>query len=185
MADHQHVDDGRREPRPQDPPGAERWASYLDWLREDVIAQVLTLPPADQRTSRLASGWTPLEMLSHLLHMEQRWFVWGFLAEPVQDPWGDWNTPEPWLDDDADRTLPEARWVVADDVAAEDLAVRLRAMGERTRAVLRDHPPEARAATGGRFGDDPPSLDWICVHVLVEYARHAGHVDVVAELSRG
>jgi uncharacterized damage-inducible protein DinB len=185
MADPQRAASGPREPGPEGPAGPERWAGYLDWLREDVVAQVLALDPGEQRTTRLASGWTPLEMLSHLLHMEQRWFVWGFLGEAVARPWGDWNTPEPWLSDDADRTRPEARWVVADEISAVDLVTRLREVGDRTRAVLRDHPMDARGATGGRFGDDPPTLGWICLHVLVEYARHAGHVDVAAELSRG
>ena len=48
---------------------------------------------------RLPSGWTPLELLDHVAHMEQRWFVWGFLGEPVADPWGDSQRrarPRPW-----------------------------------------------------------------------------------------
>lgn len=173
------------EPPPDGPGSAARWAGYLDWLREEVIAAVLALEPAERRATRLPSGWSPVEMLSHLLHMEQRWFVWGFLGESVDEPWGDWTVPEPWLADDSDATRPGARWVVPDDITAEDLAGRLRTLGERTRAVLVEHPMDARAATGGRFGEDPPTLGWICFHVLVEYARHAGHVDVAAELSRG
>ena len=58
MAD-ERDDDGPREPRPAGPAGPQRWLDYLDWLREDVIAQVLALSPAEQRTTRLASGWTP------------------------------------------------------------------------------------------------------------------------------
>lgn len=177
-------------PSPAEPPpeglgGPERWAGYLDWLREDVVRAVLALDPAERRATRLPTGWSPLEMLSHLLHMEQRWFVWGFLGEAVEAPWGDWNVPEPWLADDSDATRPAARWVVPEDVSAEALAARLRALGERTNGILREHPMEARAGTGGRFGDDPPTLGWICFHVLVEYARHAGHVDIAVELSRG
>ena len=45
-----------------------------------------------------------------------------------------------------------------------------------------------RGAVGGRFADDgtpPPTLAWICFHVLQEYARHAGHLDVVRELADG
>ncbi|WP_310529009.1 DUF664 domain-containing protein, partial [Nocardioides sp.] len=99
--------------------GAERWAGYLDWVRGDLAAKVLSLSYADQRTSRVPSGWTPLELLSHVLHMERRWFVWGFLGEQVDQPWGDWSTDEPWLSDDSDETLPAARWVVAEDVTAE------------------------------------------------------------------
>lgn len=172
----------RREPGKDTPAGAQRWADYLEWLREDVITAVLSLPPAEQRELRVPSGWSPLELLNHVLHMEQRWFVWGFLGETVDDPWGDWNVPEPWTSDDSDETKPSARWQVADGVTGAALAARLRALGERTRAVLLEHPLDATGASGGRFGEDPPTLEWICFHVLAEYARHAGHLDVSTEI---
>lgn len=171
------------EPPKSGPDGGARWAAYLDWCREEIITGVLSLPYDGQRTARVPSGWTPIELLSHVLHMEQRWFVWGFLGEPVDSPWGDWNVDEPWTSDDSDDTRPRARWTVSADVTADELAGRLRALGERTRSVLRDFPLDARANPGGRFDQDPPTLEWICFHVLAEYARHAGHLDIVVELS--
>ena len=174
------------EPPKSGPAGAARWSAYLDWVRGDLARGVLELSYEDQRTPRVRSGWTPLELLSHCLHMEQRWFVWGFLGEQVAEPWGDWNTDEPWLSDASDEIRPEARWVVPGGVTAEALAERLDAVAARTRGVLRDFPLDATAAPGGRFGRDgdgePPTLEWICFHVLAEYARHAGHLDIVVEL---
>ena len=170
------------EPAAVGPAGAARWAGYLEWLREEVIGAVLALGPEEQRHARVPSGWSPLEMLSHLLHMERRWIVWGFLGEPVADPWGDWNVVDPGL---AGGGGAAARWAVGADDTAEDLAERLRALGERTRGVLLAEPPEAHARVGGRFPEAPPTLEWICFHVLVEYARHAGHLDISTELSRG
>ena len=61
----------------------------------------------------------------------------------------------------------------------------LRSVGERTRVVLASTPLERVAATGGRFDEDPPTLAWICFHVLQEYARHVGHLDIVVELAGG
>ena len=165
------------EPHKEGPTGNARWAAYLDWVREEIVDGVLALPPDDQRGSRLPSGWSPIELLSHVLHMEQRWFVWGFLGEQVDEPWGDWTVDEPWNED------TPGRWYVAPDVTAEELVERLRAIGDRTRSVLRDFPMAATASPGGRFADDPPSLEWICFHVLAEYARHAGHLDIAAELA--
>ena len=165
------------EPAKQGAAGADRWIGYLDWVRADIAEAVLGLDPADQRTARVPSGWTPIELLSHVLHMEQRWFVWGFLGEEVAEPWGDWTVDEPW-DDDAD-----GRWHVPAEVTAEDLAARLDAMGARTREVLRSHPLDAVSSPGGRFADDPPTLEWICFPVLAEYARHAGHLDIVVEIT--
>lgn len=170
------------EPTKQGPAGAQRWAAYLDWVREEVIAGVAGLSADVQRRSLVPSGWSPLELLSHVLHMEQRWFVWGFLGEEVDEPWGDWSTDEPGLADDADETKPGARWGVPADVNDEDLIERLRAVGGRTRRVLEEYPLAAPAASGGRFGANPPTLEWICFHVLAEYARHAGHLDIVVEL---
>ena len=90
------------------------------------------------------------------------------------------RSDEPW-DPEANRN-GDARWVVADDVTAEELAERLAAIGARTTAILRDFPLDATASPGGRFADDPPSLEWICFHVLAEYARHAGQLDVAVEV---
>jgi uncharacterized damage-inducible protein DinB len=170
-----------REPRKSGAAGARRWSDYLDWVRAELADGVLALTPEQQRTTLVPSGWTPLELLSHVLHMEQRWFVWGFLGEAVDEPWGDWNTDEPWRSDDSDDTEPAARWQVPPGVTADDLAERLAAMGGRTREVLASYPLDALASVGGRFAQDPPTLEWICFHVLAEYARHAGHLDIVAE----
>jgi uncharacterized damage-inducible protein DinB len=171
------------EPAKTDPAGAERWAGYLAWVRADMIDAVLALPAEQRRQARVPSNWTPIELLSHVLHMEQRWFVWGFLGEPVDDPWGDWNVEEPFRSDDSDETRPAARWVVADDVTAEQIAERLTALGQRTSQILGAYALDAVASPGGRFAENRPTLEWICFHVLAEYARHAGHLDIVAELS--
>ncbi|GAA4816526.1 DUF664 domain-containing protein [Nocardioides caeni] len=169
------------EPTSTGQPGPGRWAAYLDWLREDVILAVLRLSRQEQRTARVPSGWSPLELLNHLLHMEQRWFVWGFLAEPVAEPWGDWDVADPGR---APSGVAPA-WRVPEGVTAEDLAERLRAVGRRTTEIVADHALAERARVGGRFAADPPTLEWICFHVLTEYARHAGHLDVVVEIGGG
>lgn len=168
------------EPRPSGASGAERWADYLDWLRDGLIDAVLALDDTEQRTTRLPSGWTPIELLNHVLHMEQRWFVWGFLAEPVPAPWGDWGR-DPGTGTVA-GTAPA--WRVPPGVTAGELAERLRAVGRRTTEVLAAHDLATTARTGGRFTADPPTLEWICFHVLAEYARHAGHLDVAVEIGR-
>jgi uncharacterized damage-inducible protein DinB len=143
---------------------------YLDFYRATVLRKVASLPQEGLRRSLLPSGWTPLEMLSHLAHMERRWIVWGFLGEAVADPWGDGGGDH---------------WQVPDDVSVEDLVALLLRTGERTTRVLTEHPLQETAATGGRFRADPPTLAWICFHVLQEYARHAGHLDVAVELAGG
>jgi hypothetical protein len=145
---------------------------YLDYYRQTVEAKVRGLGPADLRSSRLPSGWTPLELVKHLTFMERRWLVWGFLAEQVDDPWGDD------LDD---------RWHVAGDETLDGLLDALHAGGDRTREILQHADLTSSAAVGGRFTkeDDQPTLVWILFHVLQEYARHAGHLDIARELADG
>jgi hypothetical protein len=95
--------------------------------------------------------------------------VWGFLGEPLPDPWGDQG--------------PDGRWSTTDSL--ESLLERLEAGAARTESVLLEHALDAPAALGGRFDADPPTLHAISFHVLQEYARHAGHLDVVRELVDG
>lgn len=151
-------------------------AAYLRYYRTTVVEKCRALPEAELRRTRLPSGWTPLELLSHLAFMEQRWFVWGFLGEQVAEPWGD--------NAGADRG---ARWRVGPETSLADVGAFLDGVAARTEEVLVSSSPDALAATTGRFriGPEVPTLRWICFHVLQEYARHAGHLDIVVELAGG
>ncbi|MFF0338766.1 DinB family protein [Kribbella sp. NPDC004875] len=147
---------------------------YLDRYRGIIESKLTGLPEADLRTSRLPSGWTPLELLKHLIFMERRWLRWGFTAEQVAHPWGD----------SADN--PDGPWTLEPGDTLAGLVAQLHAGGEFTRQVVSGADPAAIAAAGGRFGtDDRPTLNWILFHVLEEYARHAGHLDVARELADG
>ena len=123
----------------------------------------------------MPSGWTPEELLNLLIHMERRWFVWGFLAEQVPDPWGD-----------HEGGVDGGPWSVPDDVTAAALVERLHDGGRRTTEILTTTPLDTRGALGGLFQAEPaPRLLWIGFHVLQEYARHAGHLDIARELADG
>lgn len=145
---------------------------YLDYYREQAVERCAGLTPEQLHATFLPSGWTPAGLLTHLAFMERRWLVWGFLAEPVDEPWGDHvggHLGDGWVP--RDRDLPA-------------LAGRLHDGGRRTREIVEAHALDQRGAVGGRFtGDDePPHLQWILAHVLQEYARHVGHLDIVREL---
>jgi Protein of unknown function (DUF664) len=147
---------------------------YLDHYRGVIETKLTGLSDTDLRSSRLPSGWTPLELLKHLVFMERRWLRWGFTAEQVEHPWGD----------SADD--PDGRWTLEPGDTLETLLAQLRAGGEFTNRVVPGVDPATRGAAGGRFTpDDRPTLNWILFHVLQEYARHAGHLDVARELADG
>jgi hypothetical protein len=86
------------------------------------------------------------------------------------------------------KIRPAAGTPAPGDTAA-DLIAALRAAGELTRAIVSGAELADVSALGGRFSDsDPrprPTLAWILVYVLQEYARHAGHLDIARELIDG
>jgi len=83
------------------------------------------------------------------------------------------------------KTLTDPRELLLGYVEAYRNAMRRKVADARERAV---RPPAAvgmdaaRAAQAPRL---PPTLGWIFCHVLQEYARHLGHLDVVIELAGG
>jgi Protein of unknown function (DUF664) len=150
------------------------FVDYLDFYRSTIEEKLTGMSDAELRRSRLPSGWTPIELLKHLVFMEQRWLVWGFEAEPVEAPWGDRG--------------PADTWYVSDAESLSDLLAALHRGGARTREIVEGADLEALGAVGGRFGSNeepPPTLIWILFHALQEYARHAGHLDIARELSDG
>lgn len=147
------------------------FAGYLDFFRSRVISKIEGLPESALRQSRLPSGWTPVELLKHLTYVELRWLEWGFEGLPVDDPWGD-NRGD--------------RWYVADAETLDDLVAGLRLQAERSRAVIEAHDLSERGRPGPRWeGAPPPTLERILFHLVQEYARHLGHLDIVAELAGG
>lgn len=148
---------------------------FLDYYRSAVDRKIQGLSPAELHTSRLPSDWSPLQLLKHLVYMERRWLVWGFLAKPIPAPHGDENAEGHW------QALPED--------TAPDLLAALHAGGDRTREIVQRHELTDMARTGGRFQETDaqpaPTLAWILCYVLQEYARHCGHLDVARELADG
>lgn len=54
------------------------------------------------------------------------------------------------------------------------------------RAVIESHELDERGAPGPRWDSaSPATLERVLFHLLQEYARHVGQLDVVAELAGG
>jgi len=144
---------------------------YLDYFRETVVAKVSALPDDELRYSRLPSGWTPLELPKHLRYVELRWIQWGFQGGEVEEPWGDQRGD---------------RWYVAPEETRDALVAALRAQATHTATVAANTELTAVGAPGPRWEGAPPaSLERVLFHLLQEYARHLGQLDVVAELAGG
>jgi Protein of unknown function (DUF664) len=160
-------------PEPTDPLAsrAEVFLAYLDFFRSVVVSKVEGLPDSALRGSCLPSGWTPIQLLRHLTYVELRWLVWGFEGRGVDDPWSDEQ---------------DGRWYVAPDESLADLVAALDAQATITRGIVLANPLSHVGRPGERWeGADPPTLERILFHLVQEYARHAGHLDIVRELADG
>ena len=147
--------------------------AYLDYYRDTLLRKLDGLSETELRISRLPSGWTPLELLKHLAFVERRWLRWGFMGEHVDPVWGE-NDPE------------TGKWSVEADESAKSVRTLFREECAASRASVSGARLADIARGGGRFGPgQPPALSWILFHVLQEYARHVGQLDVVRELADG
>jgi hypothetical protein len=150
---------------------AEVFLGYLDYFRSVLVSKVEALPSDEVRQSRLLSGWTPLELVKHLTFVERRWLVWGFEGVAVEEPWGD---------------SVDGRWQLGEGDTRAVLIDGLRAQAAETRRIVEGNDLAAIGQPGPRWdGREPPTLERILFHLLQEYARHVGHLDIVAEISGG
>jgi Protein of unknown function (DUF664) len=160
-------------PEPTDPAAsrAEVFLRYLDFFRDRVVSKLGGLPPAELRASRLMSGWAPIELIKHLRYTEMRWLEWGFEGLDRSDAWDDSR---------------DGRWYVGPDETLDELVLSLYAQAERTRAIVTEHALDDVGQPGPRWdGAKPATLERVLFHLLQEYARHVGQLDVVSEISGG
>lgn len=148
-------------------------SGYLNHNRDVVTRKLDGMSESELHRARLPSGWTPLGLLKHLTYVERRWFRWGFMAEPVENPWG--------------PNGPDSDWIVQPGETEKTLLISFHEECDRSRAIVAAADLSDVSRTGGRFNppDEHPTLIWILFHVLQEYARHAGHLDIVRELADG
>lgn len=143
---------------------------WLDGQRRHVAEQVEAMPPAARRRSQVPSGWTARGVLRHLtLDVERVWFRAVMAGEDVELPQGyeGWTAPEDQSDEELlEQYAAECRLATA---AIDPLAL------------------DAEPVWWFEGEDGPPhsSLREVILHVLVETATHAGHLDICRELVDG
>ena len=129
---------------------------------------------AGLRATIAASSMTLGGLLKHMAYVESDWFSRWLHGREREPPWdaADW------------RADPDWDW----HSAAQDSPEQLRALWEDAVARV------AEALAGGGLEQlarrtwptgEAPSLRWILVHLIEEYARHNGHADLLREALDG
>jgi pimeloyl-ACP methyl ester carboxylesterase/uncharacterized damage-inducible protein DinB len=163
--------------RPEPPLAGDETATllgFLDYQRATLAWKCSGLDAAGLGATVGASSMTLGGLLKHLAYVEDNWFGRWLLGLDRDPPWDtvDWQADPDW------------DW----HSAAEDTPEQL--LGLWQAAVARSRSRVAQALAGGGL-DGParrtwpdgraPSLRWILVHMIEEYARHNGHADLLRE----
>ena len=144
---------------------------FLDYYREVLRRKLAGLDSADLNRSVGASSLTLGGILKHLSLVEGQWFVEDILGQQLADPWSaiDWNSDRDWdfasAADDTPDYLLELH-AKACDQSRQILA----GIDDLDTLVAREH------GSGERF-----NVRWVLIHMIEEYARHAGHADLIRE----
>jgi uncharacterized damage-inducible protein DinB len=173
MTDRTDVDEhGRPEP-PVSGDEAATLLGFLDYQRGTLAWKCAGLDAAGLRATVGVSTMTLGGILKHMAYVEHAWFS-RLYDHPAAAPWDavDW---------DAD---PDWEW----HSAADDPPERLRALWqdnvERSRALTAEALADGGLGLVARYrwpDGRSPSLRWILVHMIEEYARHNGHADLLRE----
>lgn len=175
------MDDIDEHGRPHPPHDADEVATlrgFLEHHRATLAWKCRDLDAAGLAATTAATSMTLGGLLKHLALVEDHWFTRWLHDRPMPEPWAsiDWSVDPDW------------EWHSAAGQAPEELFALWEASCERSRAAVE----EALAAGGlaqqaARSTDDgkAPSLRWILVHMVEEYARHNGHADLLREAVDG
>ena len=141
-------------------------SAFLDPYRETMIWKLKGLTREQASRRLVPSESTLLGVVKHLAYVERYWFH-GFKGDPVSFPWKD----------DEDNT----EFVIEPSDTVESVTALYEGEIAKSRKIL--ERSSLNDLTRGSTG--PISLRWIMVHMLEETARHAGHADILRELTDG
>jgi uncharacterized damage-inducible protein DinB len=169
-----HLDDqGRPEP-PLLSDETETLVGFLEYQRATFAWKCSGLDTAGLKVTVGASTMTLGGMLKHLAYYEDHWFSYRMRGNDRQPQWNDdnWDTDPDWEWNSAAEDSPEALHTLWQNAVS-----RSRDLLSETLAAGDLGQPARRGWPDGRT----PSVRWIVLHMIEEYARHNGHADLIRE----
>ena len=162
--------------RPEPPVGSgeiEMLLGFLDYQRSTLEWKTRGLDATGFAQRVSPSSMTLGGILKHLAWVEDHWFSYFLFNVDRSEPWKsvDWSADQNWEWNSASSDSPEdlrALWTAACERSRENVRSVISAgLGQR---AVRTWP-----------NGESPSLRWIIVHMIEEYARHNGHADYLRE----
>jgi hypothetical protein len=146
----------------------------LDDKRQHILSNIDGLTDDQLRTATLPSGWTPIELVSHLTLGDERYWFSSIIGGDDLD----------WI-----PSGPRADWTSGAGTNTAAIIDGYRSQIDASNTVLAgvgaDDPPRRRDPLWDTWGIDFPTVRIIVVHMIVETATHAGHLDAAVELVDG
>ncbi|MDQ1692046.1 MAG: hypothetical protein QOD87_2154 [Pseudonocardiales bacterium] len=163
--------------RPEPPLAADETATllgFLEYQRATLAWKCAGLDAAGLRARVAASSMTLGGMLKHLAYVEDLWCSRWLHGRDRRPPWDtvDWDADPDWEWHSAAEDSPEQLHALWQDAVARSRTLVAEALADGGLERLAQRTwPEGEA----------PSLRWIVVHLIEEYARHNGHADLLRE----
>ena len=163
--------------RPEPPIAADETAAilgFLDYQRATLGWKCAGVDAAGLAATVGASSMTLGGLLKHMAYVEDHWFSRSLHGRDPAPPWNtvDWTADRDW------------EWHSAADDTPEQLDSLWREAVARSRSLVADALADGgldRLARRGWPDGTAPSLRWIMLHMIEEYARHNGHADLLRE----
>jgi len=141
-------------------------SAFLDRYRETMIWKLQGLSKEQASRRLVPSDTTLLGVVKHLAYVERYWFH-DFKGDPISFPWNEGE--------------PEREFVIE----REDNVESITALYEGEIARSREIVEQSSLDDLSKPAKEPLSLRWIMIHMIEETARHAGHADILRELTDG
>jgi Protein of unknown function (DUF664) len=139
--------------------------SMLDRNRAELINTVCGLSEAAARRRLVASLTTPIGLLKHAAVAERIWFQHVLAGLPESEC-------------DGGTTPGDASFIVDDNETLADVIAEFEHASERSRVIAADFDLDD-TRTHPRVGD--VSLRFVYLLAIEDFARHAGHGDILRE----
>lgn len=151
---------------------------FLDYQRATLAWKCGELDAAELRTTIAASSLTLGGILKHMAWVEDYWCSHRLRGHAPRPPWdtADWKSDPDWeFTTAADETPAQLVSLWQDAVAHSRTEIADALADGGLDRPIKPSPGDART----------PTLRWILVHMIEEYARHNGHADLLREAVDG